>query len=387
MPSDHVDQHLKNELYDLMREDSRVFEFIQTGSFDGLWYWDLENPSKDLMSCFFWEALGYKKEKMTDDPVAWKDIINTRDLEVALSNFDAHCKSPSQTYDHVVRYRHSDSSTVWIRCRALAIRDGNGKPLRMLGAHTNVTSLRKSEELLAQKNSALTTANDELTKFAFAASHDIQAPVRNIKGLLNILQEDTVGQLDEDNREILAMAVTAAQRLTELTSGILQFAETGNIAQNMREVDCQALLANIALDLQADLALNNTQLLIGEMPIINAIETPTRQLFQNLISNAIKFQRQGIGHTPRITLSSEPHKNGWKFTVADNGIGIDSANLGRVFHPFSRLNLFTDFKGSGLGLTLCQRAVQMHDGELWVESSLGDGATFHFTYPACALVS
>ena len=73
--------------------------------------------------------------------------------------------------------------------------------------------------------------------------------------------------------------------------------------------------------------------------------------------------------------------------MADNGIGIDSANLGRVFQPFSRLNLSTDFKGSGLGLTLCQRAVQMHDGELWVESSLGDGATFHFTYPACALVS
>lgn len=385
MSSEFDDNYLKKELYDLIRKDSQIFDFIQSSSLDGIWYWDLENPSEEWMSERFWTTLGYDPKKMPHQSDAWQDIINQEDLEEALLNFTAHCEKPEHPYEQVARYQHSDGSTVWIRCRGLAIRDNNGKPIRMLGAHTDITSLKRTEESLAENNNALISANDELTSFAFAASHDIQAPIRNIKGLLNILQEDAVMQLDENNSEVLAMAVSAAQRLTELTTGILQFAESGSSGHTVKVVDCQALLANITLDLNADLTLNHTVLQIGDMPKINAIEIPTRQLFQNLIGNAVKFHRQVEGHTPRITVTAERYNEGWKFKVVDNGIGIAENNLQRLFKPFTRLNLSSDFSGSGLGLTLCQRAVRKHGGEIWVESTLGEGTTFHFTYPHCAL--
>ncbi len=385
MSSEFDDNYLKRELYDLIRKDSQIFDFIQSSSLDGMWYWDLENPSEEWMSERFWTTLGYDPKKMPHQSGAWQDIINQEDLEEALLNFTAHCENPERPYEQVARYQHSDGSTVWIRCRGLAIRDNNGKPIRMLGTHTDITSLKKTEESLAENNNALISANDELTSFAFAASHDIQAPIRNIKGLLNILQEDAVTQLDENNSEVLAMALAAAQRLTELTTGILQFAESGSRGHIVKVVDCQALLANITLDLNVDLTLNHTVLQIGDMPKINAIEIPTRQLFQNLIGNAVKFHRQDEGHTPRITVTAERYNEGWKFKVVDNGIGIAENNLQRLFKPFTRLNLSSEFSGSGLGLTLCQRAVRKHGGEIWVESTLGEGTTFHFTYPHCAL--
>lgn len=385
MSSELDDNYLKKELYKLICEDSQVFDFIQSGSLDGIWYWDLENPYQEWMSDRFWTTLGYDPEEMPHNSEAWKDIINKDDLEIAMSNFTAHCENPNHPYDQIVRYQHSDGSTVWIRCRGLAIRGENGKPIRMLGAHTDITSQKKAEELLAEKNNALIAANDDLTQFAFAASHDIRAPVRNIKGLLSILKEDSVMQLDENNREVLEMAVSAAQRLSELTNGILQFVETGNTTHSVNEIDCQTLLADIESDLSTDLAQSNSLLQIGDMPKINAIEIPTRQLFQNLIGNALKFQHQSDNHRCIIEVSAEQYKQGWKFKVVDNGIGIESKNIERVFKPFNRLNLSSEFNGSGLGLTLCQRAVRMHGGEIWLDSTFGEGTTFHFTYPQCAL--
>lgn len=375
------DNYLKQELYSLIREDSRIFDFIQSGSLDGVWYWDLENPSEEWMSERFWTTLGYDPAQMPHSADAWQDIIDSTDLEVALKNFKAHCEDPEHPYDQVVRYRHRDGSTVWIRCRGLAIRNDQGHPIRMLGAHTDITQLKKSEKSLEQKNEALKSVNDELTSFAYAASHDMQAPVRNLHGLLEILREDAADQLSEENKALLDLTSNAAQRLQELMHGILEYAELGSTDNEMKNLDCQAMLVNIKLDLNTDLARQNADLVIGNLPTIYALPTPTRQLFQNLVSNAIKFQPDTEEHKPTCSVSSERYSAGWKFTVKDNGIGIKSAHLQKVFTAFDRLNLPGTFEGSGLGLALCQRAVQLHGGKIWVESEPGKGSSFHFTYP------
>lgn len=138
--------YLKNELYDLINNDISIFEFIQSGSLDGIWYWDLLNPEIEWMSPKFWETLGYDPNEKEHKASEWQDIIFQEDLALATENFEKHCKDPAHPYDQIVRYRHKSGRTVWIRCRGLAIRDEEGKAVRMLGAHTDITDLKETEK-------------------------------------------------------------------------------------------------------------------------------------------------------------------------------------------------------------------------------------------------
>ena len=140
--------YLKKELYELIRTDERIFDFIQDSALDGLWYWDLEQPEHEWMNARFWTVLGYKPDEMPHKSTAWQNIINQDDLKVATENFTKHCENPNHPYDQVVRYTHKNGSTVWIRCRGLAIRDKNGNPVRMLGAHQDISDAKRTEQAL-----------------------------------------------------------------------------------------------------------------------------------------------------------------------------------------------------------------------------------------------
>ncbi|MFW5700762.1 MAG: PAS domain S-box protein, partial [Cyclobacteriaceae bacterium] len=140
------DEHyLKQELFHLLNKDESIFEFLQEGSLDGLWYWDLEHPENEWMNAKFWTTLGYDPSTKSHHANQWQDIIFSEDLAVAKDNLSKHCNNPDHPYDQVVRYKHADNSTVWIRCRGIAIRDEKGKPIRMLGAHTNITKEKEQE--------------------------------------------------------------------------------------------------------------------------------------------------------------------------------------------------------------------------------------------------
>ena len=138
--------YLQKELYDLIDNDKSVFDFIQSGSLDGIWYWDLESPENEWMSPKFWEILGYNPDEKKHLASEWQDIIFQEDLKLATENLEKHCADPDHPYDQIVRYRHKNGSTIWIRCRGLAIRDENGKAIRMLGAHTDITDLKRTEK-------------------------------------------------------------------------------------------------------------------------------------------------------------------------------------------------------------------------------------------------
>ncbi len=139
------ENYLKKELYDLIKSDSSIFEFIQSGALDGIWYWDLENPENEWMSHKFWESLGYDPKEKKHLSSEWRDIIFQDDLKLALANFEKHCADPNYPYDQIVRYKHKNGSTIWMRCRGLAIRDAFGNAKRMLGAHTDMTDLKETE--------------------------------------------------------------------------------------------------------------------------------------------------------------------------------------------------------------------------------------------------
>ncbi|GAA3513271.1 hypothetical protein GCM10022393_28830 [Aquimarina addita] len=146
-----LDNYLKTELYELIQNDAKVFEFIQDSVLDGIWFWDLDHPENEWMSPKFWTTLGYDPNKMPHRSSAWQEIINQNDLKEAMVNFTKHCRDSTFEYDQIVRYTHKLGHTVWIQCRGLAIRDDFGKPLRMLGAHSDITKLKKAEENLKKQ--------------------------------------------------------------------------------------------------------------------------------------------------------------------------------------------------------------------------------------------
>ncbi len=163
MRRDEDEHYLKRELYGLFRNDSHIFDFLQQGSLDGVWYWDLESPEDEWMSPEFWATLGYDAAEMRHKASEWQHLIDPEDLEVAQANFRMHCEDPRHPYDQIVRYRHRNGSTVWVRCRGMAIRNDQGKPVRMLGAHTDISPLKRTEEELRQRTDQLEAKNRELT--------------------------------------------------------------------------------------------------------------------------------------------------------------------------------------------------------------------------------
>jgi PAS domain S-box-containing protein len=156
------EHYLKSELYNYMSQDQAFFEFLQEGLLDGLWYWDLEAPQNEWMSSRFWTVLGYDPVEREHLAAEWQDIVYAEDLATALGNFRQHCQDKRHPYDQVVRFRHKNGSTVWIRCRGIAIRNDSGKPVRMLGAHTDVTEQKLAEAELLKKTIELTEANRKL---------------------------------------------------------------------------------------------------------------------------------------------------------------------------------------------------------------------------------
>ena len=156
------DHYLKEELYSLLKHDDTIFEFLQLGSLDGVWYWDLETQTDEWMSPRFWELLGFNPAEKQHLATEWQDLIFPDDLQVAIENFNKHCADPNHPYDQTVRYHHKNGSTIWVRCRGIAIRDETGKPVRMLGAHTDLTALKRAEEDLQKTNEELRNALSEI---------------------------------------------------------------------------------------------------------------------------------------------------------------------------------------------------------------------------------
>ena len=145
---------LHNELERLVRDDPKIFEFLESNCLDGIWFWDLERPEEEWMSPTFWRTLGYDPAEKQHLAAEWQGIINADDLKLAISNVEAHCADPSSPYDQIVRYTHKSGSTVWVRCRGFAIRDESGKPIRLLGVHTDITEMKAQEQARKERDAS-----------------------------------------------------------------------------------------------------------------------------------------------------------------------------------------------------------------------------------------
>jgi len=221
--------------------------------------------------------------------------------------------------------------------------------------------------------------NKELEQFAYVASHDLQEPLRTTSSFTELLQEQYKGKLDEKADKYFTYIIEASDRMKLLIKNLLDYSRIGN-KKEFEQVDCDKTLHEVLADLGA--AINDAKADIQHrpLPVINGYPTEIKQLFQNLIINAVKFQKKDVA--PQIKISVEKVKDSWEFAFKDNGIGIDKEHSERIFNIFQRLHTRTEYEGSGIGLSHCKKIVELHNGKIWVESEPGEGSTFHFTIHA-----
>ncbi len=233
------------------------------------------------------------------------------------------------------------------------------------------TLLRKSEEELRR-------SNQELEQFAYVVSHDLQAPLRSISGFLNLFQEKYIYQLNEEATEYIELSAAAAKRMKSMIGGLLTYSRVGSIDKQFQIVDCKVIVSQVLENLQADIEENGAVVTQGLLPKVVGDPLQLMRLFQNLIGNALKFRGVDL---PQIQIAASKKANFWEFSIKDNGIGINPKNGDRIFGIFQRLHTQSEYPGDGIGLAICNRIVQRHNGTLWIESELGEGTTFYFNLP------
>ncbi len=241
----------------------------------------------------------------------------------------------------------------------------------------NVDKQVHAEQKLNLKMKELKKKNKEIEQISYIASHDLQEPLHTISSMSEWLHKSYNEKLDEKGKKGFTFIIDAAARMKLLIKDIMGYSKIGHGNPRIKGVNLSETLENVKSDMSTSLEEHSVLLNIGEMPVLLGMETELRLLFQNLISNAIKFQKKE--NQPIISIKAEDKPEFWLFSVSDNGIGITKEGMAKVFQIFQRLNAKEEYNGTGIGLAHCKKVVEMHGGTLWVESTFGEGSAFYFT--------
>ena len=236
---------------------------------------------------------------------------------------------------------------------------------------------------LAAKNCELNLVNQQLESFAYIVSHDLQEPLRSINLFTQLLQQECQEDLEPQAQEYLGYIIGSAARMQTLVRDILAYSRVGTSKQTRLNVDLDRLLETVQIDLQGTIRETKAKIVVEELPTVLVNPTEISQLFRNLISNSIKFKSD---RQPVIKISSQLLDNQWLITVEDNGIGIETEYQNIIFQAFKRLHSQEQYSGSGIGLAICQKIVERHQGYIGVQSQPGKGSTFYFTLPKSPVI-
>jgi PAS domain S-box-containing protein len=244
--------------------------------------------------------------------------------------------------------------------------------------YTDITTRKRAEEAVAAHAKELERSNAELEQFAYVASHDLQEPLRMVASYCQLLQRRYKGKLDSDADEFIGYAVEGAGRMQRMINDLLGYSRVGRRGGTPERVSMGEVLSGVLSSLQLAIEDAGASVEVGTLPEVTGIRSQLQQLFQNLIGNGLKFRGE---EASRIRVDAERDGAFWRFSVADNGIGIDREYLERIFLIFQRLHERSRYPGTGIGLAVCKKVVEHHGGRIWVESEPGRGSTFFFTLP------
>ncbi len=250
--------------------------------------------------------------------------------------------------------------------------------LRLARDNLEVQVQERTKEL-ENVNDELKNSNDELQQFAYVTSHDLQEPLRTIASFTQLLDRRYKGKLDSDADEFMDYIVDASKRMQSLIKDLLEYSKVTSKGEEFKLVNTKEIVKNIISDFHVILDENNGEVTCDSLPEVYANERLLTQVFQNLISNAIKYRKPE--EPPRVHISSRKEGHEFVFSISDNGIGIDPEYFDRIFMIFQRLHTQGEYEGTGIGLAIVKKIIDQHGGRIWVESELGKGSTFYFTLP------
>ena len=278
-----------------------------------------------------------------------------------------------------VTHRHYDSRgrEIFVELIAAPIFNDKGEVIQLIESHRDITERMKLEGELRR-------SNDELEQFAYAASHDLQEPLRMVTSYLGLLNRKYGGKLDTDADEYIAFAVDGASRMQHLIKDLLEYSRITTQGQAPETVDAGACLEAALANLRIAIEDSGGRVESDPMPLVMADESQLTRLFQNLVGNAIKYHDPERPPEVRVSVAQADHE--WRFTVRDNGIGIAPEHRDRVFQIFQRLHGREEYEGTGIGLAVCKKIVERHGGRIELQSEPGEGSVFSFTLPAAPTV-
>jgi PAS domain S-box-containing protein len=320
------------------------------------------------------DILGYSREEALQLSLA--NITHPEDLANEQAELGRLLAGEINNYMVEKRCLQKNGSIIWVRVTSSLPSTADRPAEWWISVVEDITRRKQAEAALRQMTEELARSNKDLEQFAYIASHDLQEPLRAVAGFMGILKKQYKDKLDADALDYIDQAVEGAERMKALINDLLTYSRVGTRGEALKLISMKTAF---------DAAINNLQMAIGEskavvthdsLPNVIADALQMTQLLQNLISNAIKFNGKGL---PEIHIMVRHEDQYWVFGVRDNGIGIESQYFERIFLIFQRLHTRNQYSGTGIGLALCKKIIERHNGKIWVESAPGSGSTFYFT--------
>lgn len=286
-------------------------------------------------------------------------------------------------------YFDEEGEKIWLLTNKVPLFDSQGQVMGLVGMSKDVTKRKKEEEKLKNlykelelKAKELEISNQELEQFAYVASHDLQEPLRMITGFLGLLEKKYDSILDDKGRQYIHFAVDGAMRMKSIIIDLLAYSRVGRKEEKAKFINVGEIVENIIKLNKALIHQKHARFKVHPFPRLYIPISPLHQVFQNLISNSLKYQ--STENTPQIEIGCKERRKDWCFYVKDNGIGISTVYSEKVFVLFSRLHSKNEYSGTGIGLAMCKKIIENLGGKIWFRSSEGRGSTFYFTVPKIA---
>ncbi len=370
-----------------LRKSDERFRMVVRATNDAVWDWDLVQGE-------LWWSEGFHNifghQPADNKPEAWVSRVHPEDRDRVVQGIRTLIASGGEFWSEEYRFLKRDGDYACVFDRGYVLRDADGKAVRMIGAMMDITSRRKAEneaknlnaELenrVADRTSQLEIANKELESFSYSVSHDLRAPLRAIEGFARVLQEDYSIQLGSEGRRFLDIITSSSRQMALLIDDLLTLSRLGRQELKRHPVDMTDLVSRVWNDSQSSLRVP-VDFRLEKLPGTTGDEALLRQVWMNLIENAIKFSS---GKTaPVIQVSGRRESQFTVYSIADNGAGFDGKYAEKLFGVFQRLHSKEDFEGTGVGLAIVHRLVHRHGGNAWAEGRVNEGATFFFNLPS-----
>ena len=324
------------------------------------------------------QMFGYRRDELVGQPIEILIPDRFREQHVGdRSRYVAHPRTRPMGAGLQLFARRKDGTEFPVEIRLSPLEEPDG--MLVTSIVRDVSDRKRAEEQLRQAAAELESSNAELEQFAYVASHDLQEPLRMVASYTQLLARRYQGKLDEDADEFIGFAVDGATRMQALINDLLAYSRVGTRGRPFEATKTVDIVDRVTADLDVAIKEAGATITRGPLPIVMGDAVQLGQLFQNLISNAIKFRGE---RPPVVRINAEREGSAWRFSVQDNGIGIEPEYAERIFVIFQRLHSRAEYPGTGIGLAICKKIVERHGGHIWVESPPGEGTTFHFTIPS-----